>query len=382
MYSVMSMHTKVIKLDAAKANISKIKEAAATVDAGGLVAFPTETVYGIACRVRQDSLNKLEELKGNRHEKHYTLHISQKHEVTKYVPTIGLRAKKLIRNAWPGPLTIVFPLNEQDLHKQQRDLKREVFDGLYKNSSIGIRCPDNPIASILLRLTHHPVVAPSANITGENPAVEPEQVLEELSDRIEVLLDAGPCRYKKSSTVVKAGTRELEILRPGVYSQSELEELSTISFLFVCTGNTCRSAMAEGICRKYLAEKLECNVDDLGKIGYKVSSAGIMDLAGAPASREAMAACEALGIDIKAHKSKVLTRQLIQESDFVFAMEQIHYNQITALCPDAQGKCMLLAENNDIVDPICQGQEVFNDCAALIENAVKKRIDELGIHSP
>jgi L-threonylcarbamoyladenylate synthase len=377
MYSVMSMHTKVIKLDAAKANISKIKEAAATVDAGGLVAFPTETVYGIACRVRQDSLNKLEELKGNRHEKHYTLHISQKHEVTKYVPTIGLRAKKLIKNAWPGPLTIVFPLNEQDLHKQQRDLKREVFDGLYKNSSIGIRCPDNPIASILLRLTHHPVVAPSANITGENPAVEPEQVLEGLSDRIEVLLDAGPCRYKKSSTVVKAGTKELEILRPGVYSQSELEELSTISFLFVCTGNTCRSAMAEGICRKYLAEKLECNVDDLGKIGYKVSSAGIMDLAGAPASREAMAACEALGIDIKAHKSKVLTRQLIQESDFVFAMEQIHYNQITALCPDAQGKCMLLAENNDIVDPICQGQDVFNDCAALIEKAVKKRIDEL-----
>jgi L-threonylcarbamoyladenylate synthase len=377
MYSVMSMHTKVIKLDAAKANISKIKEAAATVDAGGLVAFPTETVYGIACRVRQDSLNKLEELKGNRHEKHYTLHISQKHEVTKYVPTIGLRAKKLIRNAWPGPLTIVFPLNEQDLHKQQRDLKREVFDGLYKNNSIGIRCPDNPIASILLRLTHHPVVAPSANITGENPAVEPEQVLEELSDRIEVLLDAGPCRYKKSSTVVKAGTKELEILRPGVYSQSELEELSTISFLFVCTGNTCRSAMAEGICRKYLAEKLECNVDDLGKIGYKVSSAGIMDLAGAPASREAMAACEALGIDIKAHKSKVLTRQLIQESDFVFAMEQIHCNHITALCPDVQSKCMLLAKNNDIVDPICQGQDVFNDCAALIEKAVKKRIDEL-----
>jgi len=377
MYPVVSMHTKVIKLDAAKANISKIKEAAATVDAGGLVAFPTETVYGIACRVRQDSLNKLEGLKGNRHEKHYTLHISQKHEVTKYVPTIGLRAKKLIRNAWPGPLTIVFPLNEQDLHKQQRDLKREVFDGLYKNSSIGIRCPDSPIASILLRLTHHPVVAPSANITGENPAVEPEQVLEGLSDRIEVLLDAGPCRYKKSSTVVKAGIKELEILRPGVYSQSELEELSTISFLFVCTGNTCRSAMAEGICRKYLAEKLECNVDDLGKIGYKVSSAGIMDLAGAPASREAMAACEALGIDIKAHKSKVLTQRFIQESDFVFAMEQIHYNQITALCPDAQGKCMLLAENNDIVDPIYQGQEVFNDCAALIEKAVKKRIDEL-----
>ncbi len=382
MYSARLMRTKVIKLDAAKADIAKIKEAAAVVDAGGLVAFPTETVYGIACRVKSDSLIKLDSLKGQRQEKHYTLHISRPSEVGKYVPTISLRTQKLIKNVWPGPLTIVFPLNEQDMHKQQKNLKRETFEGLYKNSSIGIRCPDNPIASILLRLIHHPVVAPSANITGQNPAVEPNQVLEQLSNQIELLLDAGPCKYKKSSTVVKIGKKELEVLRPGVPSQTELQALSTVKLLFVCTGNTCRSPMAEGICRKYLAEKLKCKVDELDKTGYKVSSAGIMDLAGAPASGEAIATCEALGIDITAHRSKVLTPELIQESDFIFAMEQIHYNHITALCSEAQSKCALLAENHDIIDPISQTQEFFNNCATLIEKAVKKRIDEFAIRSP
>jgi len=378
-YVVRRMQTKIIKLDSDKTNISKLKEAAAVVDSGGLVAFPTETVYGIACRVKTDSLNKLNNLKGRDCGKHYTLHISHISEAKKYVPTIGIRAQKLIENAWPGPLTVVFKLNEQDIHKQQKSLKREVFENLYKDNSIGIRYPDNPIASIFLRLIHNPVVAPSANITAQNPAVEPEQVLADFSGKIDLLLDAGPCKYKKSSTVVKISKKGLEILRSGVYSQTELETLSTVKFLFVCTGNTCRSPMAEGIFRKNLAKKLKCDIDYLAQIGYITISAGIMDIAGTPASREAVTACETKGIDIKTHKSRTLSTQLIEESDFIFAMEQIHCNRISTLCPEAKSKCMLLAENQDIADPIGQPQEYFNNCAELIEEAVKKRINELVI---
>ncbi len=373
------MQTKVVKLDAHKANIAKIKKAAALVDGGGLVAFPTETVYGIACRVKSDSLAKLDNLKGRNPAKHYTLHISQKNDARKYVPTVGLRAQKLINKAWPGPLTIVFELNGRDIDKQQTSLERGVFESLYKDSSIGIRCPDNPIASILLRLTHNPVVAPSANITGRTPAGDAEQVLAELSGQIELLLDAGPCKYKKSSTVVKIGKKGLEILRAGVYSQPELETMSEVKFLFVCTGNTCRSPMADGIFRKYLAKKLQCEVDHLDKMGYKISSSGIMDTGGSPASAEAIAACAAKGIDIKAHKSRILSRQLVEESDFIFAMGRMHSERITALSTEAASKCVLLAENEEIADPIGQPEAFFNNCAELIEEAVKKRIGELVI---
>ena len=196
------MQTKVIKLDTTKIDSAVISEAAAIVDAGGLVAFPTETVYGIACRVKTDSLAKLSTIKGRVSDKHYTLHIGQKSDVGKYLPTTGLRAQKLIKNAWPGPVTMVFELDQKDIDKQRKSLEREVFQILYKDNSIGIRCPDNPIATMLLQAVNSPVVAPSANITGQPAAADAEQVLAHLSGKIELILDGGPCEHKKSSTVV------------------------------------------------------------------------------------------------------------------------------------------------------------------------------------
>lgn len=373
------MQTKIVKLDPARIDSAKVEEAAQLVDAGGLAAFPTETVYGIACRVETDSLTKLNNLKGRDSEKRYTLHIGQKSDVEKYVPAVGLRTKKLVKNGWPGPLTIVFELAEHDIEKQRKIFEKGVFENLYKDNSIGIRCPDNAIAAMLLQTIKHPVVAPSANKTGQSPAVDANQVLAQFSGQIDLLLDAGPCKYKKSSTVVKIGKKGLEILRPGVYSQTDLEVMSEVKFLFVCTGNTCRSPMAEGMFCKYLAEKLQCKVDHLDKMGYKVFSAGMMDMAGSPASAEAVAACAAKGIDIKAHKSRTLTRQLVEESDFIFAMGRMHCERVTALSPEAADKCVLLAGEKEIPDPIGQPQEVFNDCAGLIEKAVKERISELWI---
>jgi len=373
------METKIVTLNPAKINAAEIEKAAQVVDAGGLAAFPTETVYGIACRVETTSLAKLDNIKGRGNNKHYTLHIGRTADVEKYVPAVGLKAKKLIKNCWPGPLTIVFELTERDIEQQQKIFKKEVFVRLYRDNSIGIRCPDNAIATMLLQTTKYPVVAPSANKTSQPPATDAEQVLAQFSGQIDLLLDGGPCKYKKSSTVVKIGKKGLEILRAGVYSQEELEAMSEVKFLFVCTGNTCRSPMAEGIFSKNLAEKLQCEVDQLDKIGYKVSSAGVMDMAGSPASTEAVAACADKGIDIKAHKSKTLTRQLVEESDFIFAMARMHCERAVALCPEAADRCMLLAGNKEISDPISQSQQVFNDCAGLIEEAVRERIGKLVI---
>jgi protein-tyrosine phosphatase len=371
------MDTRVVSIKDALAELPKIKEAAELVDAGALVAFPTETVYGIACRVTGDSLAKLDSVKGRNAGKRYTLHIARRTDINRYVPVLSIRADKLLRNAWPGPLTVVFELTNNDAGKQSENLPAEVFKSLYRDNSIGIRCPDNPIATTLLELAHNPVIAPSANISGQNPATDAEQVLSQFTGLVDLILDGGPCKYKESSTVAQINKRGITIIRPGVYSKEDLEEMSKVNFLFVCTGNTCRSPMAEGIFKKMLAEKLRCAVDRLEYVGYKVISAGTMGLLGYAASTEAIVACAARGIDISCHISRELTRQLIAESDLIFCMSNDHCEHVKSLYPAAADKCMLLAPNREVPDPIGQSQEVFNGCASLIERAVKKRIGEL-----
>ena len=371
------METKVLKINPKKIDAAKIEQAAQLIDAGGLAAFPTETVYGIACRVKTDSLEKLNNLKQRSAEKCYTLHIGSKSEVEKYVPTIGMRAKKLIENAWPGPVTIVFELSDEDIEKQKSNLEREVFEILYKDNSIGIRCPDNPIAQALLEKTQNPVVAPSANSADKPAPTDAKQVLKNLSGRIDMLIDGGACKYQQNSTVVKISEAGFEILREGAVSEADLQQISRVHFLFVCSGNTCRSPIAEGLFRKYLAEKLNCDVDHLEKIGYKAISAGTLGLAGAPATAEAVAACVAKGADITAHISRPLSIELIDQSDLIFAMTDAHRQRVIAFEPQSAEKCMLLVEGCGVPDPIGQTQQVYDDCAEIIEEAIKKRISEL-----
>jgi len=373
------MTARIINIHGQPGDLDRIKEAASVIDAGGLVAFPTETVYGIACRAKLDSLARLNEVKGRDADKHYTLHIGQIEEYRRYVPRAGLRAEKLARQAWPGPLTLVFRLEPSDIPDRKSRLDTDAIELLYRNNSIGIRCPDHPVASLLLRSASGPVVAPSANLSGKEPAVDAGQVFSQLSDRVDVILDGGPCKYGRSSTVAAVGARGVEVLREGIYSQEQLQAMSQVVFLFVCTGNTCRSPMAEGLFRKHLAEKIGCSIDELEQFGYKVLSAGTMDMAGMPASMEAVLACEQKGVDLDDHRSRRLTQSLVETSDRIFGMARSHCEHVRFLSPEAESKCSLLAGDHEIPDPIGRSQEYFDNCANLIEDAVKARVRELAL---
>ena len=105
------MKTRTIQVDPGHICADAIAEAAAVVDSGGLVAFPTETVYGIACKASQQSLRRLDHVKKRPSGKQYTLHIGSTGAVRRYVPHMSLRAEKLVAQGWPGPLTVVFELS-------------------------------------------------------------------------------------------------------------------------------------------------------------------------------------------------------------------------------------------------------------------------------
>ena len=371
------METKVIQLDADDGkNIEKIKAAADCVQAGGLVVFPTETVYGIACAARTESIVRLNNIKQRNTQKHYTLHIANKKLLGNYIGQINLRTQKLINSGWPGPITIVFELSAEEIAEQSKKIGAETAKILYKDGSIGIRCPDNPVAAELLGNIKGPVVAPSANAAGQMPATNAENAKKILNSHVDIILDGGECKYKKSSTVVKIGKTGWEILRAGVYNKAQIREMLRIQILFVCTGNTCRSPMAEGLGRKFLAEKLSCKVDQLEKIGYKIVSAGLMAVDGARASSEAVRFCSERDVDIAGHFSRELSKELITCSDYIFALSKNHRKGVVALCPEAAQKCMLLDEGRDVPDPIGGDEKVYNACGKIIEKAVKKRIYE------
>jgi tRNA threonylcarbamoyl adenosine modification protein (Sua5/YciO/YrdC/YwlC family) len=371
------METKIIKLNPDKPDIHKIRIAADIVAGGGLAAFPTETVYGLACRVSNKGMAKLGKLKGRDENKYYTLHIGDKNQLGKYVAKLSLREKKLVENAWPGPLTIIFELSDDEISRVRKTLDKEVLKNLYKNNSIGVRCPDNAVAAALLTETQCAVVAPSANYSGAEAAVTTEQVINAFDGKIEIILDSGPTKYQQSSTVAKIGKKGVEILRQGVYSQEQIVDFCTVQVLFVCTGNTCRSPTAGGIFAKDLAEKLGCAVDQLEQMGYKIRSAGTMGAIGWPASPEAVSVCKAHGIDISAHASSALTEELIRQSDLIYVMSHDHAEHVLRLSPDSSVKCLRLADDKDVPDPIGQDEEFYKKCFAMIEQAAAKRIGEL-----
>ena len=349
-----------------------IKKAANLLDQGCLVAFPTETVYGIGCSVKPEALQRLNAIKGRHPDKHYTLHVGSHEQISNYVPSMNLRAAKLIRNGLPGPMTVVFDLNSQALEQMRKVYSPELPELLCKDGTLGIRYPDNPVADAILSMTQSPVVAPSANPAEQPPATTAAEVVDYFNGQVDCIIDApaSGCLYKKSSTVVKVGGRGIEILRPGAVSAGQIQKWTVVCVLFVCTGNTCRSPMAEGCCKKYFSDILGCQVDELVDLGYIIRSAGVAAFENSPASENALRVCQEHGIELRGHRSHQLTPEDIKQTDLIFTMSRSHRLYINHLLPSAAEKCFRLNVDSDISDPVGMDDVAYRDCFHQIKDNV------------
>jgi tRNA threonylcarbamoyl adenosine modification protein (Sua5/YciO/YrdC/YwlC family) len=356
-----------------------VRSAVRILDNGGLVAIPTETVYGLACRAEPKTIQRLDEIKARAENKRYSLHIGKAQDIYRYVPHLSARAGALVRKGLPGPITLVCELSKQDLEEQKRKLGQEVFSVLYENGTIGIRCPDNEAAICILSQTVWPIVAPSANPSGQGPATTAQQAIDYFNGQIEMVIDGGTeaCQYQKNSTVVKLWAAGVEVLREGALSKKDIEHLSTVRILFVCTGNTCRSPMAQALAAKYVANKVGCNVDEIEAFGYIIESSGVCAYDGCPASEQTVTVLQKKGLSLDRHRSRLLTRQNIRQADWIFVMSRYHLDAVIELDKNARERVFLLDPRGDISDPIGLGIQEYQACAERIERAIEERMKNI-----
>jgi L-threonylcarbamoyladenylate synthase len=207
--------TIMLKVNPKKPEIEKVQAAAKIIQQGGLVAFPTETVYGLGAEaLNPKAVFALFEAKKRPLDNPPIVHVENIGDIYRLAKQVTPKADKLMRTFWPGPLTLVF--------KHSKKVPDVTVAGL---DTIAVRMPQHAVALALIRESQCPIAAPSANLAGRPSPTSAQHVFDDLSGRIDAILDAGPTRIGVESTVLDLSVDPAQVLRPGGTSFEALKRV-------------------------------------------------------------------------------------------------------------------------------------------------------------
>ncbi len=327
-----------------------IDKASTLLRRGKIVVLPTETVYGLgADRDNPQTIRRLYEIKERPLNKPFTLHIADAKSFYYLASPQKPYVYRLIEKFWPGPLTLIVEGKE--------------------GKKIGMRNPNFPLTRQIIRRSGVWVVMPSANLSGEAPAKEAEEVFSVFGNKVDLVVTASQPLKGISSTIVdiSAGNK---IIRRGIIAAAVEKEVKKRRVLFVCSGNTCRSVIAEYLLRDYLNKRRPQLKDKV-----EVVSAGVFAIDNMPASSLAIEVLKREGIDAALHRSRRLSPLLIKGSDLIIVMEEKHKDIVASLDKDIHLRLFhinyFLKEKIDIYDPLGGGLEAYEEVYSLIKKAVE-----------
>jgi len=206
--------TEVLRINSKKPDDGIIERASSLIRSGEIVAFPTETVYGLGANALDPlAISKIYQIKGRPSDNPLIVHIGDLNMLSGLVSTIPPREMRMIKKFWPGPITLIF--------KKSKSVPKITTGGL---GTVAVRMPRNKIALALIKRSGLPIAAPSANLSGKPSPTNASHVKEDLNGKVKLILDGGRTEIGIESTVIDMTPRIPVILRPGGISKERIED--------------------------------------------------------------------------------------------------------------------------------------------------------------
>jgi L-threonylcarbamoyladenylate synthase len=336
---------------------------------GELVALPTEAGNVVAASaLHAETIARLAAMRSGENAPLPAIAIRGADDARDWIPDLGPLGRRLTRRCWPGPVVILFA------HGAKAGAASRLPNGVLRTIApgweLGLTAPHHLAVRALLE------VMPAPLVLGEAAAAETAAVV----------VDGGPAQFDRPATVVEIRGENWVIRREGVVTAGELTRLTAKLILFLCTGNTCRSPLAAALCKKRLADRLECAAEDLPGRGFVVASAGLAAVRGEPAAADAVAVAHELGADLSDHASQPATADLLADADVIVGMTAGHVHGLGG-SGGGTGQVRLLCGDADLPDPIGGDLTVYQACAGTIWQHLQEFIEELvtpgrGVSSP
>jgi protein-tyrosine phosphatase len=356
-----------------------VHRAVEALSAGKIIAIPTETVYGLAASaLHPQAVKRLGELKGRSPDKPLAFAIKSADDALDYVPNMSAVARRVARRSWPGPITLVLDTDHPDsvIHR----LDQSVREATIPQGTVGLRVPDHELTLQIMRLCAGPIVLTSANLSGDDPATTGAEVLEKVGEHIDLILDDGPAKFGQPSSVVRIKGDDFKVLRTGLVDEATIEKLTHFIALVVCTGNTCRSPMGEGLLAQRIADRLGSSIASLENKGVTVMSAGIAAMPGAPAADQAIDVMKQFEIDISDHQSQPITGRLAKFADVILTMTNGHRQALISHWPMLETRTKTIRrDGGDIGDPIGRPIAIYRSTAEQIDQQLAEWVHEFDL---
>lgn len=347
--------TEILRVQPGTAPAEAVARAAAILDAGGVVALPTDTVYGLAARgAFPTALDRIYELKGRPAQKALPYLLGDADELDRYVAAPARFERRHAEVLWPGAVTLVVGP---------------------EGRTVALRVPDHPFARAALRAAGGPVAATSANRSGRPAACDAAGVLADLPTGIDLVVDAGPTPVGRESTLLRvAPDGRRRVLRAGAVTEAEIRRRVPVRILLVCTGNTCRSPMAAALLRDALLKKLGVASGRAEEAGFVVDSAGLDAYGATPMTFEAEEALRRLGTPAPPHASRRLGRGDVDAADHLWVMTTDHARRLAAQFPEAAPRIALFdPSGRDTPDPFGGDARTYLRTAEHLASAAAAR---------